>query len=111
MATIFWLSTYGVHIGATWRIRLNCPCAAAMRPCVKLLVIIRPHRTSMYVDVAYCYRPSSVVCRSVTLVSPAKTAEPIEMPMGPWNYVLDGDPNPPWEGAILRGEGASHCKV
>ena len=30
-ATIFRLSIYGVHIGATWRIRLNCPCAAAMR--------------------------------------------------------------------------------
>jgi len=26
-----------VHIGATWRIRLNRPCAAAMWPCVKLL--------------------------------------------------------------------------
>ena len=26
-----------VHIGATWRIRLNPPCAAAMRPYVKLL--------------------------------------------------------------------------
>ena len=36
-ATIFWLSTHGVHIGATWRIRLNRPCAAAMRPYVKLL--------------------------------------------------------------------------
>jgi len=23
----------GVHNGATWRIRLNCPCAAAMWPC------------------------------------------------------------------------------
>ena len=38
-----------------------------------------------YVDAAYCYRPS-VVCRSVgrsvTLVSPAKTAEPIEMLFG-----------------------------
>jgi len=33
MATIFWLSIYGVHIDATWRIRLNRPCAAAMRPC------------------------------------------------------------------------------
>ena len=33
----FWLSIYGVHIGATWRIRLNHPCAAAMRPCMKLL--------------------------------------------------------------------------
>jgi len=37
MATIFWLSIYGVHIGATWRKRLNHPCAAAMQPCVKLL--------------------------------------------------------------------------
>jgi len=27
----------GVHIGASWRIRLNRPCAAAMRPFVKLL--------------------------------------------------------------------------
>jgi len=33
----FWLSTYGVHIGATWRMRLNRACAAAMRPYVKLL--------------------------------------------------------------------------
>jgi len=31
------LSVYGVHIGATWRIWLNRPCAAAMRPYVKLL--------------------------------------------------------------------------
>jgi len=37
----------------------------------------------MYVDAAYCYQPSSVhVCRSDTLVSPTKTAEPIEMPFG-----------------------------
>ena len=42
------------------------------------------------------------VCLSVTLVSPAKTAEPIEMPFGLWarmgsrNHVLDGGP------AVLR---------
>jgi len=41
---------------------------------------------------------------SVTLVSPAKTADPIEVPfglstqVGPWNYVLDGVPDPPWYG-------------
>jgi len=40
--------------------------------------------------------PNSVVCLSVTVVSPAKTAEPIEMPFGLWtlvgprNHVLDG---------------------
>ena len=27
MVAIFWLSIYGVHIGATRRIRLNRPCA------------------------------------------------------------------------------------
>jgi len=27
----------GVHIGATWRVRLNRPCKAAMQPFVKLL--------------------------------------------------------------------------
>jgi len=54
---------------------------------------------------------------SVTLVSPAKTAEPIEMlfglstRLGSGNYVLDGGSDPAWEGAILRGKGASHCKV
>jgi len=28
-------------------------------------IIIRPHRSTTYEDAAYCYRPSSVVCRSV----------------------------------------------
>jgi len=45
-----------------------------------------PHRSTTYADAVYCYRQSSVVClsvgRSVTLVSPAKAAEPIEMPFG-----------------------------
>jgi len=74
-------------------------------------VIIRPHRSSTYVDVAYCYRPSSVVCRSVTVVIPVKMAEPIEMLFGLWarvgprNHVLDGGPDPPWERAIFRGIG------
>ena len=52
------------------------------------VLIFRPHRgrPTMYVDAAYCYGPSSVVCLSVgpsvTVVSPAKTAQPIEMPFG-----------------------------
>jgi len=47
-------------------------------------VYLREGDSTTYVDAAYCYRPSSVVCRSVTLVSlsPAKTAEPIEMSFG-----------------------------
>jgi len=32
-----WGVPEGVHIGATCRIRINCPCAAVMRPHVKLL--------------------------------------------------------------------------
>jgi len=93
----------------------------------------RPHRSTTYVDAAFCYRPSSVVCRSVclsvclyvcrsvcryiALVNTAKTAAPIEMPfglrtrVGSWNHVLDGVQIPPWIAAILRGKGASHCKV
>jgi len=70
-------------------------------------------------DAAYC---SDRVARSVgrlvcwivglfvTLVSPAKMAEPLEMPfglktqVGRENDVLDGGVQiPQWEGAILRG--------
>jgi len=42
-----------------------------------------------------------MVCQSVTLVIPAKTAKPIEMPfglrtlVGPGNHVLDDGPDPP----------------
>ena len=60
----------------------------------------------------------SVVCRSVgqsvTLLSPTKTAEPIEMPfglrtwVGPRNHVLDWGPDPPGH---FEGEAAAHCKV
>ena len=38
-------------------------------------VIIRPHRSTTYVDAAYSYRPSSVVCRSVRW-SVCHTSEP-----------------------------------
>jgi len=56
-----------------------------------------------------------VVCRSVglsvTIVSPAKTVEPIKMPFGLWtlvghrNHVLDGGADPPSEGGNFEGEG------
>jgi len=57
------------------------------QPCLILekRFIFRPHRSNTYIDVAYCYRLWSVnllVGLSVTLMSPAKTAEPIEMPFG-----------------------------
>ena len=43
-------------------------------------------------------------------MSPAKAAESIEMPfqsrtrVGPGNHAFDEGPDPPWEGAILRGK-------
>ena len=69
---------------------------------VKMLsVVVRPHHSTKYVDAAWCYRLSSLVYRYVTLVCPAKAAEPIEMPFGlktlvyPGNHALDGGPDPP----------------
>ena len=57
-----------------------------------------------------------MVCLSVSwsVVSPAKTAEPIKMPfwtrVGTKNHVLDGGADPP--SAIIRGgEGTVHFKV
>jgi len=53
------------------------------------------------------------VRRSVIIVSPEKTVEPIQMPFGlrPGNQVLNWGPDPSWEEAILRGKGVAHCKV
>jgi len=57
------------------------------------------------------------VCLCVTLVSPAKVAEPIEMLfglrtwVGPGNRVLDGGPDPPMGRGNFKGKEASHCKV
>jgi len=59
MATVFWLSVYdvyGVHIGATWRIRLNSPCAAAMRSYVKYFDLLLLLFISSYSILAcHCY--------------------------------------------------------
>jgi len=50
------------------------------------------------------------VSQSVTVVSPAKTAQPIQMPFGS-RTVRRKEPcirwglNPPWKGAILRRKG------
>jgi len=76
--------------------------------------IIRPHCSTTYIDAVCCWRPSSMVCLlvclSVTLVSPAKTAEPIQMPfglrtwVGPRDHVLDGDSDPPMGRGKFMGE-------
>ena len=79
-----------------------------------LVIIIRPHRSTTYVETTYWYRRISVVClfvcRSVCLLvchdcEPCKTAEPIEMPFGLWtrvgpgNHVLNGGTDSTVEGA------------
>ena len=58
------------------------------------------------------------VCPPVTIVSPAKTAESIDVPLGmmsevgPGNHVLDGGPDPPMQTGNFEGEKrAQHCKV
>ena len=79
--------------------------------------IIMLHRSTMYVHATYSYQTSSVVCQSITLVNPAKTAEVIDMSfglrtrVGPRNYVLHSGQDPPSEGAILRGKRANYCKI
>ena len=92
-------------------------------------IIFRPHRSTTYVDAAYSYRPSSVVCRSVcrsACLSVCHTSEPckngctdraavwVEDLGGPGNHVLDGSRSPHGKGQIFffgGGERASHCKV
>jgi len=58
---------------------------------------IRLHRSTTYVDAAYCYRPSNAVCRSVCHTSgPCKNgctdrdAVWLRTRVGPGNHVLDG---------------------
>ena len=89
-------------------------CSLTCTPClIRTTALFRPHRNTTYIDVACCYRWSSVVClcRSVTFVSAAKMAKPIEIPfwlwnqVGPRNQILDGVQIPACEGAILRRKG------
>ena len=66
----------------------------------------------MYIDVAYCYRPSSVVCRSVCHSSePCKNGSTdrnavwVEDSGGPKEPSIRRGPDPPWKGATIRGNG------
>ena len=78
-----------------------------------LLLLCFVHTTR--VDVAWSVCRS--VCLSVTIVSAAKTAEPIEIwfelcpggPKEPW--IIDGGADPPHRKGQFAGEGAAHCKV
>jgi len=89
--------------------------------------VLRPHRRTTYVDAAYILLQteyygltvSLLVCRSlsVTVVSPAKTDEPTEMPFGLWtrvgprNHVLDAVQIPMGMGIFEGRARAAHYKV
>jgi len=66
-----------------------------------LLIIITPHRSTTYVYAAYCYRPSSVVCRSVCL-SACHTSEPCKNgftdPAVVWGGVAGSPSSRMWSG-------------
>jgi len=69
------------HLG----IRLNRPCMCGGNATfcqITLTTLLSRIAVLAYTYVAYCYRRISVVCRSVTIVNPAITTEPIEMPFG-----------------------------
>jgi len=78
------------------------------------LFIIRLHRSTTYVDAAYSYRPSSVVCRSVCDTSqPCKNgctdraAVWVEDLGGPWEpRIRWGSRSPYGKGQIFGGEWA-----
>jgi len=72
--------------------------------------IIRPHRSTIVTD-QVAWSVSLLVCQSDTLVSPAKTAEPIEMPfglrirVGAGNHIFNGVHIPMGRGNFEGGRG------
>jgi len=70
-ANVDW-DALGVHIGATWLMRLNHPCAVAIRHCVKLLWPLRTtYTSSFFMSDEVCYgrvtvrqwRTLELICR------------------------------------------------
>ena len=79
--------------------------------------VVGTHRSTTYVDAAYSYRPSSVVCRSVCHTSePCKNgctdraAIWVEDLGAPGEPCIRWGPDPPWETANFGGKWASYCK-
>jgi len=71
-----------------------------------------------YVDVAYCYRPSSVVCLSICHSGePCKNGSTdedavwVEDSGGAGNHVSDGGSRSPMGRGSIEGEGVANCKV
>ena len=92
-------------------------CQTALRSVSHFIVITGPHHSTTCVEAACCYRPSSMVCQFVTVVSPVKTAELIEMPFRLWtlvglrNHVLDRGPDHPVQSGNFREGHASRLVI
>ena len=73
---------------------------------LKVYIVVRPHRSTIR-RCGLWLQLSGMVCRSVTVVSPAKAAEPIGTPFGLWilvgprNHLLDWGLHLPLEEASL----------
>ena len=109
----------------TWTI---CPpvqcdfCCGTGLVLVKFSIIIGPHRSTTYVDSAYCNQPRSVVCLSVclsvchiseTCKNGSTNRDTVWVVHSGWprESCIRWGPDSPWEGAILREKGESYCKV
>jgi len=105
-------------VGTVWGCILAPPIDNTVEPSVCCLCKItlitcyfRPHRSTTYVNAAYCSRPSSVVCRSVCHITERckngctdQDAVWVEDSGGLKEPCIRWGPDPPWEEAILRGE-------
>ena len=56
---------FGCHFITALAVYAQALDPASPYPLQDFSIIIRPHRSTTYVDAAYCYRPSSMVCLSV----------------------------------------------
>ena len=95
-----------------------CGCYCCCCCCHHITVTVRSH-SQFCVDAAYCYRRSSVVCQSVTLLqlwAPQKWLKQwrchlVEDSGGPKEPSIRWGPDPPCKGETLREKMAAHCKV
>jgi len=75
-------------------------------PIIIHLCIIRPHRSTTYVDAAYCYQLSSVVCRSVFHTSePCKNGCTDRAAVWVENWGAPREPCITWESRSPVGRG------
>jgi len=117
LMTVFQVSCL---LAVTLRNRLLVACKSSFaRPTGDLLnaACYYPHHSTAYVDAAYSYRLSSMLCESVYHdCERAKTAEPVEMLFGSWtrvgprNHVLHGV-QILLQSGNSNEEGAARCRV